>query len=212
MTPTLVSLHGVAVRAGALTILRDVDLELSEGESLGLFGANGAGKTTLLRLVATLIRPDSGSATVLGVDATGSARLGIRRRIGYIGHVPGLYPELTLAENLRFAADIAGVDVAEVDVALAAVGLSEAAGRQAGDTSHGMQRRTEFAREIMRRPDLLLLDEPHAALDQDSSDLVSSLVADTLSRGGAAILVSHDRDRVAAAVDRTVEIKSGTVV
>ena len=201
MAPILVALEGVAVRAGAVTILRDVDLELSAGESLGLFGANGAGKTTLLRLVATLIVPSAGSATVLGADATGADRFSVRSRIGYVGHIPGLYPELTLEENLRFSARVAGLPIGAVAAALAAVGLADAAGRRA-----------VLARELMRRPDLLLLDEPHAALDQDSADLVSALVAATLAAGGAAILVSHDRDRVAAAVGRTVEIKAGTVV
>lgn len=211
MAPTLVALDGVAVRAGSVTILRDVDLSLAAGEAIGLFGANGAGKTTLLRLVATLLRPSAGTMTVLGADCAGPGRFSVRRRIGYIGHLPGLYPELTLAENLAFVAGVAGLPGGGVAAALEAVGLTAAAGRLAGDASHGMQRRTELAREMMRRPDLLLLDEPHAALDERSVEIVSALVSDTLSRGGAAILVSHERQRVAAAVDRTVEIESGTV-
>ena len=110
MTETpLVELSGVGVRIGSTQILRDVDLQITAGEVVGLFGANGAGKTTMLRLIATLIRPAQGQGTVLGADLSSAERYDVRRRIGMIGHVPGLYPELTLGENLRYAARVAGV-------------------------------------------------------------------------------------------------------
>lgn len=210
-TTTIVSLTGAAVRAGAVPILRDLTLEVSEGESVGLFGANGAGKTTLLRLIATLTRPSAGSGAVFGVDLSSGDRFLVRPKIGYIGHTPGLYPELTLKENLSFIADTMGIEVAAVTSTLESVGLGGAIDRRADRCSHGMKRRAEFAKILMTEPQLLLLDEPHSALDSDAVELVDDLVARTVRRGGAAILVSHDHRRVEALVDRTHEIAEGTL-
>jgi heme ABC exporter ATP-binding subunit CcmA len=210
-TTTIVSLTDAAVRAGAVPILRDLTLEVSEGESVGLFGANGAGKTTLLRLIATLTRPSAGSGAVFGVDLSSGDRFLVRPKIGYIGHTPGLYPELTLKENLTFIADTMGIEVALVTSSLDSVGLGGAIDRRADRCSHGMKRRAEFAKILMTEPELLLLDEPHSALDSDAVELVDDLVARTVRRGGAAILVSHDHLRVEALVDRTYGIAEGTL-
>ena len=207
----IVSLSGVAVRAGSVPILRDIHLSVDAGESVGLFGANGAGKTTLLRLLATLIRPSEGSGTVFDVDLSSPGRFEVRRRIGYIGHTPGWYPELTLAENLGFLAEVMGCAPSRVQSSLAAVGLSGAVDRRADRCSHGMQRRAEFAKILMTEPDLILLDEPHSALDSDAIDLVDGLVRRTVARGGAAVLVSHNRDRVTSLADRTFVIEGGTL-
>ncbi len=213
MTPSvpIVEFRGVGLRVGTTTILRSVDLVVDPGQAIGLFGANGAGKTTLLRVLGTLSRPTEGLARVLGVDLTTTDRYDLRPRIGLVGHTPALYPELTLRENLAFAAEVMDVARSRVDEALAMVGLAGAAERPAGACSHGMQRRAEFARELMVERDLLLLDEPHSALDRDAVDLVEGLVARTLDRGGAAVLVSHDRDRVAKMADRCVELEAGVL-
>ena len=205
----MVELRGVAGRVGSTTILRDVDLTVESGESVGLYGGNGAGKTTLLRIIATLMRPAAGVAKVLGADLTGPKRFDVRSEIGLIGHIPALYPELTLSENLEFAASIACVAPTRVPESLAAVGLGNAADRRTDACSHGMQRRAEFAREMMRRPRLLLLDEPHTALDPEAVDLVGYLVRSVTDSGGAAVVVSHDRSRVDPMVGRTVELAGG---
>jgi heme ABC exporter ATP-binding subunit CcmA len=207
----VVELQDVAVGIGSTPILRAIDLRILPGEVVGLFGANGAGKTTLLRLLATQLRPTGGRATVLGVDIAGPDRLDVRRRIGVIGHTPALYSELTLRENLEFAATVMARDAGQVATALATVGLDAAADRRASVCSYGMQRRTEFARELMLEPDLLLLDEPHSALDVAASDLVAHLTDAVAGRGGSAVLVSHDRERVEKLASRTVELAGGTV-
>lgn len=206
----LATLDGVSVRAGSVHILRTLDLAIGPGEVLGVFGANGAGKTTLLRLLATLHQPSAGEGVVLGAMLGTDARYDVRPRIGYVGHVPGLYPEMTLGENLGFIADARGIDRREVRRVLEAVGLVGAIDRVTERCSHGMQRRAEFARVLMTSPDLLLLDEPHSALDRDAVDLVDALVNRTRGAGGAAVLVSHDRERVEGLADRTVEIVGGT--
>lgn len=207
----LVELRSVAARAGSTPILKSVDLTVSAGEVVGLVGPNGSGKTTLLRLVATHVRPSAGQGTVLGADLTTDARFDVRRSIGFIGHLPALYPELSLRENLVFAARAAGRPPGVVDDALGAVGLIGAADRRTEACSHGMQRRAEFARELMLEPLLLLLDEPHSALDATAVSLVDHLVADVRGRDGAAILVSHDRARLVPIVDRLVELERGVL-
>jgi ABC-type transport system involved in cytochrome c biogenesis ATPase subunit len=128
-----------------------------------------------------------------------------------IGHVPGLYPELTLAENLRYSAAVAGLPRTQAGDALGAVGLAGAANRRAGASSHGMQRRAEFARELMIDRSLLLLDEPHSALDRDAVDLVEGLIQRKATEGGAVVVVSHDRDRVNTIAHRSVELTAGTL-
>lgn len=204
-----VLLEGVSVRAGSVQILHDLSLEVAAGEAVGVFGANGAGKTTLLRLIATLIKPSAGVATILGSDVGSDERFEIRPRIGYVGHVPGLYPELTLTENLQFVADVRGLAASDVEGALEAVGLGAAGNRLVDRCSHGMQRRAEFARVLMTEPELLLLDEPHSALDGDAVDLVEAIVNKTIGAGGAAVVVSHDQQRVGDMTTRTVEISQG---
>ncbi len=174
-----------------------------------MFGGNGAGKTTLLRLLATELVPASGTASVLGVNLSSGDRVDLRRRIGMVGHTPALYQELTLGENIAFAARVTGTDPERAADALAAVGLAGVADRRAAACSYGMQRRAELARELMLRPGLLLLDEPHAALDEASVDIVAHLVDAVTRDGGAAILVSHDRDRIEKLASRTVELAGG---
>lgn len=207
----LVQLSGVAARIGLTTILRDVDLSVRPGESVGLFGANGAGKTTLLRVIGTLLRPSAGTAFVLGADLNTEERFAIRTRLGLIGHTPALYPELSLLANLEFSARVAGVAVESARDSLESVGLAAAAHRLVGEASYGMQRRVEFARELMLQPELLLLDEPHSALDPAAVELVEHIVAGVLARQGGVVLVSHDIDRVSPMVTRTAELVGGSL-
>jgi heme exporter protein A len=208
---TLIDLREVSISAETVQILRDVTLTVGEGEAVGVFGPNGAGKTTLLRSIATLLPPTSGTGMVLGADLASVDRYEVRHRMEFVGHSPGLYPEMTLLENTKFVAQARGIEADAPRRALEQVGLGGASDRLVSRCSHGMQRRAEFARVLMTEPTVLLLDEPHSALDADAVDLVDSLVAMTLDRGGAAVLVSHDRDRVAKIVDRTFEIAGGTI-
>ncbi len=181
------------------------------GEAIGLIGSNGSGKTTLLRLVATLLAPTDGEGSVLGVSLRSPERFAVRPRIGLIGHTPALYPQLTLEENLAFVARVSGTPAAEVPAVLDRVGLGLARHRRAAACSHGMQRRGEFARVMLTRPDLLLLDEAHAGLDPQAADLVAYLVKGVRARGGAAVVVSHEHGRIAPLVGRFVELAAGAI-
>ncbi len=207
----LIELSGVAARVGAATILRDVDLTVATGEAVALYGANGAGKTTILRILATLLPPSAGTATVLGSDVATAGRFDVRRRIGLIGHTPALYPELSIRANLEYVAEIGGWGSGDAEAALQMVGLTAAGDRLVEAASHGMARRCEIARELMRLPELLLLDEPHSALDESAVALVTHLVDAVTSRGGCAVVASHDRHQVDKLTGRQVLVEGGAL-
>ena len=211
MPDPVIDLRAVGVRLGDTPILRNLNLRVGAGEAIGLIGSNGSGKTTLLRLVATLLSPTDGEGTVLGVSLRSPGRFAVRPRIGLIGHTPGLYPQLTLEENLAFVARLSGAPSAEVPEVLDRVGLGLARHRRAAACSHGMQRRGEFARVMLTRPDLLLLDEAHAGLDPQAADLVAYLVKGVRARGGAAVVVSHEHGRIAPLVDRFLQLQAGAI-
>lgn len=210
LTPMLIRLRGVAARIGRATILRDVDLDVAAGESVALYGANGAGKTTVLRVLATLLAPAAGSVEILGENAS-NLRSDVRRRIGLIGHQPALYPELSLRANLFYVADVVGIPRSSAEAALTTVGLAAAADRTVEQASYGMARRCEIARELMLSPEVLLLDEPHSALDESAIALVTHLVDDVTARNGCVVVASHDRHQVDKITGRQLLIDSGTI-
>lgn len=212
ITPS-VSLRSVAVRKPGALILRSVDLDLAPGSSTALFGHNGSGKTTLMRLVATLLPPSSGSGTVLGAKLGSREVERVRPRIGLVGHEPALLPNLTLGENIALARALidTGTDSPTPQQALAIVGLKEAGDRRASRSSNGMRRRAEFARMLILRPDLLLLDEAHVGLDPKAWLLVEHLITEVTDRGGCALVVAHEADRIRPLVNASVTISDGSV-
>ncbi len=208
----VIHLAAIAVEIQRTPVLRGLDLTLAPGQITGITGANGSGKTTLLQLAATLHRPAAGAGRILGADLHGVVPADVRRSICLIGHEAALYPQLTLRENLRFVAAVFGQPRQVADAALDTVGLGRAADRRAGHCSHGMLRRADLARALMSRPWLLLLDEPHAGLDSAAADLVEFLIDDVRGRGGAALIVSHDRARLVPLVDDIAELADGRLV
>ncbi|OJY54448.1 MAG: transcriptional regulator [Pseudonocardia sp. 73-21] len=199
----------MAVTVGRTPILRNLDLVLNAGEVIGVLGGNGSGKSTLLRLLATLVRPSRGRGAVLGHELGGPGTIAVRPRIALVGHLPALYPQLTLAENLHLVARLTGREERSADRALALVGLAGAAHRRAESCSQGMARRAELARVVLAEPSLLLLDEIHSGLDRDAVELVDEVVTGVRGRGGACVLVSHEPDRLTGVADRLVRIVDG---
>lgn len=204
-----VFLSGVDVDLAGTPVLRGLNLELGRGETIGLAGPNGSGKTTLLRVIATLLRPVGGVGRVLGAELGSTNIMSVRPSIALVGHTPALYPRLTLAENLRFIARLTGRPEPDTERVLDAVGLAAARNRKAVHCSLGMLRRAEIARVLLVKPRLLLLDEAHAGLDEAAMGLVEALVSSVSRRGGTSVLVSHDRARLAPAVDRIVNLLDG---
>lgn len=199
------------VRLSTVPILRGLDLTLSAGEVVVVTGPNGSGKSTLLRLLATLLRPSAGRLELLGAVQE-PTHPDVRRRIGYIGHEPALHQGLTVRENLHLVATLAGRDRGVADRALAAVGLAGAADRGVAACSEGMRRRAELARILLCKPQLLLLDEAHAALDVTALDLVDEVTKGVVARGGGAVLVTHDPAAVASLADRVLHLSRGRLV
>jgi heme exporter protein A len=208
-----VELTGVARRFGHRWVLRGADLSVKRGEAIALMGKNGSGKTTLLRVVATLLRPTRGSGRVFGFDLVREAA-DVREFVGLLGHHAGLYDDLTASENLRFSLRMAGLphDPVAVDRVLEHVGLEAERKERVRGFSAGMRRRLALGRLLLRRPQLLLLDEPYAAFDASGIVLVNRFAREIASGGGTVIVVTHDYPRAREAVDRVVRIENGLVL
>jgi ABC-type multidrug transport system ATPase subunit len=177
-----------------------------------LRGANGAGKTTLLRALAGLVPISAGEAVVLGVDLRVD-RQSVRNRVGLLAHGTGLYEELSVADNVRFWTLASGADLADAKSAMVRLGLD---GRlsdvSVGRLSTGQRRRTSLACLIARRPELWLLDEPHAGLDKEGRDVVDELVRDAAAAGATIILSSHELDRAIDLADEIVTLGGGVAL
>jgi heme exporter protein A len=189
MPPKAIELEGLTRRYGDREALSGVDLELDAGATLVVFGPNGAGKTTLLRVLATLLRPHGGSARVLGRELPGEG-WAVRGRVGFLGHAPLLYRDLTARENLRFHARLHGAPAARVDELLERVGLAARADEPVHTYSRGMVQRAAVARAVLHDPELLLLDEPTSNLDPHAAELVEPLIG--AASGRTRVVTSHD--------------------
>ncbi|MBU3691300.1 MAG: ABC transporter ATP-binding protein [Solirubrobacterales bacterium] len=197
-----ISLRGLVRRYGDRVALDGVDLDLPEGQTLAVLGPNGSGKSTLLRVLATLLRPSGGEASVLGARLPGEAWQ-VRGRVGYLGHQPLLYRDLTGRENLVLQARLNGLDREEaaesIERDLELVGMSSRADEAVGGYSAGMRQRISICRAVLTRPPLLLLDEPDSNLDPDGRVVVRDLVGP--ASGRTRVLVSHEPERALAEAD-----------
>jgi heme exporter protein A len=180
---------------------------IGQGETVLVRGSNGAGKSTLLRVIATALSPTYGSGSVLGFDLARD-RDEIRARTELLGHRTRLYDDLSAEENLRFACRMHRLDPGGVRDALTRVGLRRAAGDRVRGYSEGMRQRVAVARAILRRPALLLLDEPYAGLDEEAKDIVDELISSAGTDGRTVVLATHDplRGRMAG---RTLTMERG---
>ncbi len=167
-------------------VVRDVSIQVEQGKVTGFLGPNGSGKTTTLRMLCGLLTPDSGSGTCLGLDIITQARQ-IKRVTGYMTQRFSLYEDLTIAENLRFVAQVYGMDRRRerVDQALERLGLTNRRGQLAGALSGGWKQRLALAAAILHEPKLLLLDEPTAGVDPKARrefwDEIHALAAEGLT-------------------------------
>jgi heme ABC exporter ATP-binding subunit CcmA len=207
----VVHLRDVVALLGRFPALAGVSLDVHRGEILLVRGRNGVGKTTLLRALAGLLAITSGDAVVLGTDLR-TDRRAVRSKVGLLGHGNGLYEDLTVAENVRFWGRTVGATDAEITTALEHLGL---AGRLAGVAVHrlsaGQRRRTAVAIVAVRRPELWLLDEPHAGLDAAGRDLVDDLLRRAVAAGATVVFASHELDRAEPLAHRVVSMAGGRV-
>src|SRR5262249_11545354 len=176
-----------------LAAVSQVSLEVAQGETVWLRGWNGSGKTTLLRLIATAISPTFGGGSVLGFDLR-TERSAIRARADLLGHETRLYGDLTAVENLRFACRLYDIDPRLAGSTLGRVGLEEVAAVRVARFSQGMRQRLALARCLMRGPELILLDEPYAALDVERR----TAGEDVVEGGAQAVDVAGRADLIGA--------------
>lgn len=210
MDPVIHFRSAVAL-AGRFPVLAGVDLDVDRTEIVLLEGPNGAGKTSILRACAGLTRVVAGEARVLGHDLAVDPRP-VRRLIGLLGHSAGLYDELSVSDNVRFALRAAGADPGRVGPALERLGLvGRLPATKVAALSAGQRRRAALACLVARDPQLWLLDEPHAGLDAEHRDLVDALVRDAVGRGATVVIASHERDRAHSLAGRVVHVAGGAV-
>lgn len=197
---------GLTHRFGPELALDSVDLVLDTGEHIAVLGENGAGKTTLLRILATALRPNGGKLAIAGIDAFRERRR-LRHHIGYVAHAPGMYPALSVLENLEFFCALHDVSGSRAHELLGVVGLGEVGHRPAGQLSRGMQQRLAIARAILHSPKMLVLDEPDASLGSDAAELLTRVM-----HGRTVVLATHDHALANRLCPRTLVLRHGRSV
>jgi ABC-type multidrug transport system ATPase subunit len=188
-------------------VLRDVSLHVPAGQTLVVIGPNGAGKTTFLRILATLLRPTAGEVEVLGADLPKRAWRA-RGRVGYLGHEPLLYRELTVRENLEFNARLHRIErsAERIGELLERSALGRAADARVGDLSAGMLQRAAICRALICDPELLLLDEPRSHLDLGATVVVDELLGP--ADGRTRVIVTHDVEGGLAEADLALALRA----
>jgi ABC-2 type transport system ATP-binding protein len=209
---TSVVLHDAVSLVNGFPLLSGVDVELHSSSLTVLVGANGAGKTSLLRLLAGLIALSAGEGSVLGMDLSSVDRRQLRRRVGWLGHEGSFYDDLTVAENLTFAAKALGRPVDELSSVLERVDLTGRRDTVAKQLSAGQRRRLGLAWLLLRRPELWLLDEPYASLDDEGRTFFDALLGDVVESGATVVVSAHDPLRSAQLRPRTLLMAGGRIV
>jgi ABC-2 type transport system ATP-binding protein len=207
---------GLTKRYGDLVAVDGLDLELKRGEIFGLLGQNGAGKTTTILMLLGLTDPTSGSARVMGLDPARDA-LRVKRQVGYLPDSVGFYGDLTGRQNLRYTARLNGLDRVEaearIDEALDQVSLSDR-GDTATDTySRGMLQRLGIADALIKEPEILILDEPTAAIDPIGVVEILQLLRDLVNERAVTVLLSsHLLTQVQSVCDRVGIFAAGRLI
>jgi sodium transport system ATP-binding protein len=211
----VIEVAGLRKRFGSIVALDDVGFTAGDGRITGLLGPNGAGKSTCLRVLYTVVRPESGSARINGVDVL-EAPLAARRELGVLPHGAGLYPQLTTRENVAYFGRLHGLAghelAARVDGLIERLGLAEIADRRAKGFSQGERTRVALARALVHGPRHLLLDEPTSGLDVMATLALRTWLKELKAAGHCIVLSSHIMQEVAALCDDIVILAHGRVV
>ncbi len=214
----MIRLHGVSKRYGELRALAATDLALEPGRTTVLIGSSGSGKSTLLRIMLGLIEPDAGSVEFDGQHMDGSNVLELRRRMGYVIQDGGLFPHLDARHNASLLAAYLGWSTDRIEPRLAELCElthlpADVLDRYPAQLSGGQRQRVSLMRALMLDPELLLLDEPLAALDpMIRSDLQADLREIFRALGKTVVLVTHDIGEAAFFGDRVVLLREGEIL
>jgi ABC-2 type transport system ATP-binding protein len=204
---TVVVTDHLTKRYGSRTVVDGLSFKVHRGEVYGFLGPNGAGKTTTLRMLVGLVRPTSGSATLLGQPAGAAAA-----RVGSLIEGPGFYPYLSGRDNLRVLAKYAGVRTARVEIVLDTVDLQDRADDRYSKYSLGMKQRLGVAAALLKDPKLVLLDEPTNGLDPSGITDMRALLRRLAADGRTVVLSSHLLSEVQQVCDRIAVISRGRLV
>lgn len=207
-----VSLESVYKQYGEISALQDINLELQNGEVLGLFGHNGAGKSTLMKLILGVISPSRGSVLSLGHSPRSSGSHHYRQQFGYLPENVSFYDSLSGREVLRYFAKLKGFNKAEAERLLKEVGLHDAAHRAIKTYSKGMRQRLGLAQALLGSPKLLILDEPTVGLDPIATRDFYLSVDRLKSQGCSVILCSHVLPGVETHIDRAMILGAGKLL
>ena len=207
--------HGLVKSFGKTQALNGIDLRIRKGTVYGLLGPNGAGKTTIIRILATLLRPDSGTATILGHDVIREART-VREKVSLTGQYASVDEDLTGHENLVLVGRLLGLSWRQAKERAAelleAFGIAEAAKRQVLTYSGGMRRRIDIAASLVTIPEILFLDEPTTGLDPRSRNQVWELVRRIAAEGTTVLLTTQYLDEADRLAERMAVIDHGRVI
>jgi len=204
--------EGVTKRFDDRPVLSRASLTLEPGQVVHLAGPNGSGKTTLARILGTLLPPDEGEILVDDVPLS-ERRSQTRRMIGFASHAPLLYLSLTPVENLEFFATLAGArdGRSRALALLERFGLEQAAHRPLAHFSRGMLQRVVLCRALLLDPELLILDEPYAGLDDAGILVVNQVLTEIRKQGRTALLIAHDKERGGGVITHTMRLRNGRV-
>jgi ABC-2 type transport system ATP-binding protein len=216
MTAPTILTRRLTKQYGETKVVNALDLRTSPGEVFGLLGPNGAGKTTTILMLLGMVEPTSGDIEVLGLDPARNP-LAVKSRVGYLPDAVGFYPDLTGRENLRFTAELNRLSRSEanrrIDSLLIDVGLVDSGDRPVGVYSRGMKQRLGIADALIKRPEILILDEPTTAIDPEGVAEILGLINRLARDEGVTILLSsHLLHQVQAVCDRVAIFVKGKVV
>ena len=210
-----VEAHGLIKHFGKTKALDGIDLEVEEGRVLGVLGPNGAGKTTAVRILATLLKPDGGTATVTGLDVVHQARA-VRRKIGLTGQFASVDEDLTGMQNLVMIGQLLDLSTAQAKVRakelLAEFDLTDAAGRLAKTYSGGMRRRLDLSASLVGRPAVVYLDEPTTGLDPAKRDDVWEMIRVLTRQGSTILLTTQYLEEADALANEITVIDHGKII
>ena len=214
-TSLAIETSGLVKDFGDLRAVDGVDLSVRRGSVYGVLGPNGAGKTTTIRMLATLLRPDGGSARVLGHDVVAEAEE-VRSKVSLTGQLASMDDDLTGRENLTLIGRLLGLRRADARrraaELLEAFGIADAAGRLVKNYSGGMRRRLDIAASLVVTPELLFLDEPTTGLDPRSRNLVWDIVRALAAEGATVLLCTQYLDEADQLADGIAVIDHGRVI
>jgi len=211
----MIETHGLTRRFGTFVAVQGVSLRVPDGALLALLGPNGAGKTTTVRMLAGLLSPSEGTATVAGCDIRRDPA-GVRARVGLVTDLPGLYEQMTMPAYLDFFGGLYGLDAVtrarRVDALIAFFDLESRRRERMVGFSKGMKQKVALARALLHEPTVLFLDEPTSGLDPLAARAVRELITELKAANRTLILCTHDLDEAEHLADAVAIIRQGRIV